>query len=331
MNNSQPNQNDEDLVNRNQQIAPPGNPPPPPSSPPPEPPKENLGVGTPNIGVEKDAPTAAPTPTIDVEEQDGATEPPSPPPPPPPPPSPPPPPAQAPPPAEMQPVQIKNYQNAPPDAPANPAPSAAPAPQPPIKAPNPNTGLAVGIVIALVIGSASGFFGFRYFEKSKTSASTQPETQATSKTSSSSNPDVSTWKSYTSELYQFSVKYPSDWQVDSTDPQAETLTIASDKSSLEEELTGYKIEIVAQDSNGKTLKSWVEANTAAIGETKKAKEITVSGQTAFQQEQSNNGAKVVTYLERPSKVISVTYSATQDKFGEGGDWYNNLINSIQLN
>ncbi|MFA6493335.1 MAG: hypothetical protein WCV58_04310 [Patescibacteria group bacterium] len=222
-------------------------------------------------------------------------------------------------PENPQPVQVKNYQN-PQDAPQ--------VPQPPVKASALNASLMALILVALVVGSAGGFFGFKYWDNFKSSASS---VEATPTATNSPSLDVNTWSNYTSNLYDFSLKYPNGWQASTTDPQAETLVFASNKESLTGEPTGYKIEINFQNSNDKTLKQWVEANTVATGEKKAAKEITVSNKTAYQQELSKNGPKVATYIERPSKVMVVTYSAPESIFGEGGQWYNNFINSIQLN
>lgn len=221
---------------------------------------------------------------------------------------------------QKDPIQVKNYQN--------PNPQNSPQqPQPPVKAANPNMSLVVFILIALVLGSSGGFFGFRYFDRIKTSASTNESPSATI----SASPGSSALKAYTSALYNFSLSYPGDWFASSTDEQAESLTFASNQESLESDPTGYKIEINFQNSNGKTLKNWVSANTTASGETKAAKEITVSEKTAYQQEISKSGLKVATYIERGDKIMIVTYSAPTEVFGNGGDFYNNLVDSIKLN
>ncbi|MCL5407268.1 MAG: photosystem II reaction center PsbP family protein [Patescibacteria group bacterium] len=322
--------------------APPSTPPAPPA--PPEPPKSNIplqqpsehnvGVGTPNIGVEEKQipihtpeppqsmsamPPAPPksepeiTPPIKAESQDTGYQievadygiP------------------SANPPLEKpidnpntQPVQVKNYQN---QNPQNP-------PQPPVKANSFNTPLTIFIVLALILGSAGGFFGFRYLDQSKTAAST--ETTPTATTSPSL--DINTWQTYNSTGEKFSIKYPTGWFTNTTADGADSLIFASNKESLEGTPTGFKVEINFQNANGQTLKKWVEANTATTGEKKAAKVITVSGQTAYQQELSKNGSKVATYIERPSKIMVVTYSAPENIFGDGGQWYNNFINSIKL-
>lgn len=298
-------------------TPPPANPPPPPEPsketnniPLQQPSEQNVGVGTPNIGVEeKQEPTPAQqaTPnqdkeyTIDVADsnKNPANQPPP------------------QPPDNTPALQIKNYQNPSQNIPA--------APQPPVKASS-NTSLVIFIILAIITGSAGGFLGFRYYDQTKTSASTETSPQITE----SPTLDVNTWSTYTSTLYNFSLKYPNGWATSTTDQKAEALVFASNPESLSDTPTGFKIEINFQNSNDQTLKKWVEANTVIIGEKKTAKEITVSGQTVYQQELTKNGLQVATYLERPSKIMIVTYSAPETLFGEGGDWYNTLINSITL-
>ena len=158
------------------------------------------------------------------------------------------------------------------------------------------------------------------------------EQSASPETTETPTKDVNLWPTYTSTLFDFSLKYPRGWYAKTTEPEAEVLAFSENKESLESTLTGFKIEIVFQVDNGKTLKDWVEANSVSTGESKKAKEITISEKTAYQQELVKNDPKVATYIAIPSeqKVMVVTYSAPADKFGEGGEWYNNLINSIKL-
>lgn len=242
-------------------------------------------------------------------------------------------------------IDIKNYDQKPAPQPSGPTPSteipvspaiqpggAAPtkqnAPVPPIKASGgPAATIVVLALLALIFGAGGGFFGYRYWDRLKTSASTENTPTPSTETPSL---DTAVWQIYTSTKDNFSIKYPNGWLASSTDPQAEKITFASNKASLEGAPTEYKVEVVFQDSQGKTLKDWVTANSVAIAETKSAKEVTVDGQTAYQQELSKNGQQIATYISRPDKVMIVTYSAASDKFGEGGDWYNKIINSIKL-
>lgn len=343
MNTGRPTPQDEDLIKQNQQasqIPPAGSPPqdnipinqPKPSIPPapqsPHPSNDNdlanVGVGTPNIGVEEnDIPPPEPKKPPEMPEEKATFEtsdvnlPP-----PPPPKQEPPnetPPPQPTPPTDQ--VQIRNYQTS---QPQSQPPSFTP--KPPVKAPNSKTMLIIGTLLALGIGSAAGFYGFRYFDQIKTqavqeSSTTSPESPST---------DVSAWPIYNSTLYSFSLKYPNVWKINTTDPQADSIVIASNQESLEGELTGYKIEINFQNANAKNLASWIDANAVTSSEKSKAKEITVSDQKAYQQILSQNGPKVATYIDRSQKIMIVTYSAPQNIFGEGGDWYNKLINSIKL-
>lgn len=220
---------------------------------------------------------------------------------------------------DMSHINIKNYQD----------PPLVNNPQPPIPATNVGGKLIAIIILSLLAGAAGGFFGFKYWDQAKSKASVS-NTPTASQANEEPSTDISKWKMYNSTLYNFSLKYPNGWYTSDIADNAESLVFASNEGSLLNDPTGYKIAINFQNSNGQTLKKWVEANTASIGETTKAKEITVSGQTAYQQELSKNGNKIATYIERPDKIMVVTYSAPNDLFGLGGDWYNNLINSIIL-
>lgn len=189
-------------------------------------------------------------------------------------------------------------------------------------------------ILALVIGASGGFFGFRYWDRLKTSASettvSPSPSSATLSAEESPSLDVSLWSTYSSTLYNFSVKYPNGWLASTTSPTADDLVFAVNQESLAGALTGFRIEINFQDANGKTLKSWVEANAVATNEKNAAKEITVDTQTAYQQQLTNNQPAMATYLSRGEKIMIVTYTAPAEEMGDGGVWYNNLINSIKL-
>lgn len=292
--------------------------PPKPSFPPPSPPPPKAPAPPPS-------PSPSPSPS-------------PPPPPPPPPPSPPKPPlAPTPEPDNIQ-FSRTDFSAKPPDKPVSPGiPAAQPAPEdkfslkpsqpiPPIKAGSGPAGTLVAMtIVALIFGGAAGFFGFRYFDGLKTSADI-----ATSPNPSTNSQDISLWPSYTSEKYNFTLKYPKGWFASTTEPQAETLVFAKNEASLKDTPTDFQINLVFQESNGQTLKTWLEANAASSAENQPAREITVDSQTAYQQSLKNNGPKVATYLDRGEKVMVVTYSAPEEIFGEGGDFYNQVINSIVL-
>lgn len=371
MNTGLPSSNDKDQVKLNQQTSgdpqstvsnpPPFNPPPavPPApaavplssvSPPPAakpapavpvaPPinqkNKDIGIGTDNIGVEKKL--QPPTPEIKITPPEPqAPKPPTPPP--------------LPPVNEVSTakievqttdIPIKSYDNSKTtDAPqANPpiAPQSTPqvstAPPPPIKAGGGPAGTIVTLtVLALIIGAGGGFFGFRYWDKIKTSASTQttPTPLVTASAGESASPtDTANWTGYTNDKYKFTIKYPDNWLASTTDAQAEDIIFAANQASLAASPSGARLEIVFQDSNGKTLKSWVEANSVTTGETKPVKELTVSGATAYQQEQTRIQPAVSTYIERPGKIMIVTLTAPPSEMGEAGSWYNSIINSIVL-
>ena len=320
----------------------------------------DIGVGKPNIGVELEDQKAAPQPspdkleekpTISVSTSEVKI---------PPPPASVPPPAtptepRPSPPAEKAPeaskievqtsdIPIKTYDqtktteqptptSVPPAMPVNPQPMPS-TPVPPVKSStSPTTTIAVLAILALISGAGGGFFGFRSWDKLKTSASVEnlPEATLTATATSQESPSANgNLQTYTSTLYNFSLKYPQNWEVSTTEPTAETIVFASDRESLSGDPSGYRIEINFQDANGMTLKNWVEANAVATNETKAATEITVDGQSAFQQELTKIRPAVATYIERPGKIMIVTFTAPSNLMSEGGDWYNDLINSIKL-
>jgi len=212
------------------------------------------------------------------------------------------------------------------------APGSPPiAPKPPVKAPSSAAGTITALaILALLVGGCGGFLGFKYLDRIKTSASTvEPSSAATIGQTATSEKD----KTYSSTKYGFSLTYPSTWFTSTSDKhadQTDEITLASNQESLAGKATGYKISLVFQDSNGKELKDWVEANSATTNEKKTAKAITVDKVTAYQQELSGNGPAVATYLKIQEKIMILTYTAPIDKMSEGGDLYNQIINSIKL-
>lgn len=235
-------------------------------------------------------------------------------------------------------IPIKSYDSSKTTNVPNAVPPASKPPEagdvPPIKASGgPAATIAIIAVLALLFGAAGGFLGFRYWDNLKTAAfSEKSPTPATPSaiSESASATDTSSWPTYPNAKYKFSIKYPPSWVASSTDPQAENIVFAANQASLAESPSDSRVEIVFQDSNGKTLKSWVEANSVTTNETQPIKEVTVSGQTAYQQEQTNIRPAVATYIERPDKIMIVTLTAPATKMGEAGTWYNSIINSIVL-
>ena len=208
-----------------------------------------------------------------------------------------------------------------------PSEHASPVPVPPIKASKGPAASIIAMTIgALILGGAGGFFGFRYFDRLKTSASVETSPTATEIL----NADPQLWPTYSSAKYSFSLKYPTGWPISTEDPQTDTIVIAKNQASLEGNPTSFKIEIVFQNNQGQTLKSWVEANSASSGEKQAINEISVDNQTVYQQTLENQGPKVATYIDRGEKIMIITYSAPEEIFGQGGDWYNKIINSIDL-
>ncbi len=213
-----------------------------------------------------------------------------------------------------------------------PSPAVAPAatPAPPTKAPNTGAILTVLAILAIVLGSAGGFYGFRYYDNLKITATTNGSPSPEITITETPSLDVNLWSTYASTKYSYSLKYPNEWAASTTDAQADELVFASNEESLTGVPTGFKIDINFQDLSDKDLETWVEDNSVIVSEENPAKEVTVSGTTAYQQELTQNGPQVATYIEVGSMVMIVTYSAPSDTFGEGGDWYNTLISSIQL-
>ncbi len=321
-------------------------------------PAQDIGVGTDNIGVEKKLqpvqtpPMATPPPPAVDEAKITHSDPNpviSPMPPSEPPPSVPQPlPATPPAPQEAEAkieiqttdIPIKSYDS----SKITNVPNAVPPPPPKPDVPNqggplikagggPAATIAIIAVLALLFGATGGFFGFRYWDNLKTAAfSEKSPTSATPSaiSESASATDTSNWPIYSNAKYKFSIMYPTGWVASTTDPQAEEIVFASNQESLAESPSGFRVDIVFQDSNGKTLKSWVEANSVTTNETKPIKEVTVSGKTAYQQEQTNIRPAVATYIERPDKIMIITLTAPATKMGEAGTWYNSIINSIVL-
>lgn len=323
----------------------PPNPPPAPSPPSTIPPladteqkKQNIGIGTKNIGVEENLKPKPPQPVMPMTAPPSAPSQTTPP--------PPPPDEKATIEVQTTDIPIKSYTReestqtpaltplpakaVPPALPKQetPTPQSSSTLTPPIKgtlsvqaSSGPTATIVVLAILALIFGTAGGFFGFRFWDKLKTSASTTV-------TPSASTNGASTQQTYTNDKYKFSLNFPVGWVASTIDPQAEDIVFAANQESLAESPSGYRVEIVFQDSQGKTLKSWVEANAVTTNEKKPIKEITISQATAYQQEQTNIRPAVATYLEQSGKIMIVTYTAPPASMAEGGDFYNDIINSI---
>lgn len=336
MNTGPPTDDEKDQVKLNQKISDPTIPP----SVDNEQKKQNIGIGTKNIGVEENLKPKPAQPVMPMPSPPSAPSQAPPSPPPPLTPAAPAPPIDEKATIEVQTtdIPIKSYTrekptpvSAPTPLPANAVPRAPlqqknqtpqSSPAPPIKVNSgPTATIVVLAIMALIFGGAGGFFGFRYWDKLKTSASTTV-------TPSASSNEASTQQTYTNDKYKFSLNFPVGWFASTIDPQAENIVFASNQESLDASPSGDRVEIVFQDSQGKTLKSWVEANAVTTNEKKPIKEITISQATAYQQEQTNIRPAVVTYLERPGKIMIVTYTAPPASMAEGGDFYNDIINSI---
>ncbi len=210
-------------------------------------------------------------------------------------------------------------------------PPQQPPSQPPIKASSggPAATITVLAILALILGSSGGFFGFRYWDKIQISAS---EENLESPTAYSTTVIKNGLKSYSNDLYKFSLYYPEDWVPNTENKNAEAITFASNAESLSGGTpTGYRIEITLENSAGKTLKNFVDSKAAALNEQGEIIEIMINEQAAYQQAQTNIQPIVVTFIERSDKIMIITYSAATDQLTKGADIYNNLIDSIKLN
>lgn len=220
-------------------------------------------------------------------------------------------------------------------APVNPPvnsniPLQTPPIQPPTKSlsKGPAATITILAILALVFGGGGGFFGFKYYDKMKISASENISASPNTDTTTTSENGL---KTYTNDFANFSLSYPNTWLINTENPQAEAIALASNAESLSGGTpTGNKIEITFEDLAGKTLKNFVDTKTTALNEKSEIKEIIVDEQAAYQQAQSNIRSAVVTFVERSEKAMLITYTAAEDKLTEGAEIYNNLINSIKL-
>ena len=207
----------------------------------------------------------------------------------------------------------------PPVAPTHP-------PTPPVKAPARVGAIVASLaLVALVVGSAGGFFGFKYLDKIKSSADT-----LTTPTPSTSTSASTTAKTYSSTKYGFSFSYPSNWFISSTDTEATSIIVASNQESLEGTPTGYKVSFDFVSNDGKTLKAWLDSYQVTAGETGTPTETTISGNPAYQLTLAKTANSTATYIPLTDKIMIVTYTATADKLTTGQTFYTQILESIKV-
>ncbi len=219
----------------------------------------------------------------------------------------------------------------------------------PTKAPNEARTVVIATTIAIVVlvgGLAAGFIGFRFLEGQTASADTP--TQTTSKapktidtvTTTGAAPTEGTatasWTSYENTKNKYTLKYPDNWYSQGADsPTSSSIQLTSFKpeaSGSGEISEGYKIEVVFQDTNGKTLTSWIEATNAAMSaKVSETKKTTIDTQIATQQTLSAPVKSISTYVIHNDKVMMITYYAAQNDFEKGISIYEDILNSIKLN
>jgi len=207
----------------------------------------------------------------------------------------------------------------PPIAPTHP-------PTPPVKAPGRVGAIVASLaLLALVIGGTGGFFGFKYLDKIKSSADT-----LTTPAPSTSDSASTTAKTYSSTLYGFSFSYPSAWFISSTDTEATSIIVASNQESLEGTPTGYKVSFDFVSNDGKTLKAWLDSYQVTAGEAGTPTETTINGNPAYQLTLAKTANSTATYIPLTDKIMIVTYTATADKLTTGQTFYTQILESIKV-
>lgn len=220
----------------------------------------------------------------------------------------------------------------------------------PMRADNPNRAVVISTTVAIIVlalGLAGGMGGYRYFQGQTASADTASDTNTTptsTKTIDSTTPTTTTttttdaiskWTSYANTLNKYSIKFPDTWYSTGTEsPTATTIQMTSFKpdASAGSITDGQKVEVVFQDTNGKTLSAWIEANNAAQGATPtKTAKTTVDTKEATQLTFATPIKNISTYLIHNDKVMMITYYAADKDFDKGITIYEDILNSIKLN
>lgn len=217
--------------------------------------------------------------------------------------------------------------------------------QPPVKQPKPHSSVALITTIAILflgLGFGGGFFGYKYVPKFKNmlgaTADTDKTTTETATKVANNNSaidtsiDTATWKTYTNTKYKYSINYPGNWLSDSlTDKEIKTIQFTSYKQDAgSTSADGYKVEITFQDSNGKTLKDWVDNNNTISKTTATPTKTTVGSKEAYQQELNEVSKSISTYILQNNLVMIISYYASDAKFSTGKPYYDQMIESLKF-
>jgi len=225
-------------------------------------------------------------------------------------------------------------------------------PRKPILTANHNQGVIVttlAMILVLVLGFGAGFGSYHLLQQQTASADrenspkTKTATPAKTIDTETSTPvatktttgPTANWSNYANTKYQYSLKYPDTWFSQNTNTaEASTVQFTSfrpDQALSGELVSGAKIEISFQETNGKTLANWIEANNASMNaKTESATNLTVGGEPAAQQTIIMPIKSVATYLLWRDKMMVVSYYAAEKDFIANQTIYDNIVKSIQL-
>lgn len=90
------------------------------------------------------------------------------------------------------------------------------------------------------------------------------------------------------------------------------------------------MEITFQDSNGKTLKDWVDNNNTISKTTATPTKTTVGSKEAYQQELNEVSKSISTYILQNNLVMIISYYASDAKFSTGKPYYDQMIESLKF-
>lgn len=215
---------------------------------------------------------------------------------------------------------------------------------PPIKASSENRAVAITTTVAIIVllaGFGAGFGGYKLFQGQITSADTETtpaaatEPPKTINTDTTQDKETANWSSYTNTKYKYALKYPDTWYgegINSAESNTVQLTSFKPDTQTSGGLTeGSKVEIVFQDTNGKILKDWLDANNASMNaQTAEPKSLTIDEKSALQQTISLPVKSIGTYLIQADKVMIISYYAAEKDFDQGKTIYEDIIESITL-
>lgn len=210
-------------------------------------------------------------------------------------------------------------------------------------------------IIILLVGFTAGFFGYRFGgnllkgatimadEETTAADTTNATVKATDKVETTSTDTLkptadsllaTNWPIYTNTKYKYSVRYPDTWfgqNTSKTDAETVAFTSFKPETSGNGILSGFKVEIVFQASQNKTLNNWIEANNTITGaKASKTSEMTIDGIKAVSQTFDSPLENISTYLVKDDKIMIITYYAPPDKFTEGQSNYQKILDNIKF-